>query len=126
MSDAAVKARTGKDWAGWFAALDRAGTASLDRRSIVALLSNTHGVSAWWRQMVAVEYERARGLRARHQTATGYSMAVSRTLATSLPKLYAAAASDATRANQQARGQSRRRGATRDLEVRAWQAAATA
>ena len=86
MSDAAVKARTGKDWAGWFATLDRGGAAALDHKGIVALLSDSHGVTAWWRQMVAVEYERARGLRARHQTASGYSVAVSRTLATSLPK----------------------------------------
>ena len=121
MSDAAVKARTGKDWAGWFAALDRAGAASLDHKRIVALLSNTHGVSAWWRQMVAVEYERARGLRARHQTATGYSVAVSRTLATSLPKLYAAAASDATRARWFPKGKFEGSSRTRDKYFRgAW------
>jgi hypothetical protein len=121
MSDAAVKARTGKDWACWFAALDRAGAASLDHKGIVALLSDTHGVPAWWRQMVAVEYERARGLRARHQTASGYSVAVSRTLATSLPKLYAAAASDATRARWFPRGKFEASSQTRDKYFRgAW------
>lgn len=98
MSDAAVKAKTGKDWAGWFAALDRAEAASLDHKGIVGWLSERHGVPSWWRQMLAVEYERARGLRARHQTSSGYSVAVARTLATSLPRLYAATASNATRA----------------------------
>ena len=29
MSDAAIKAKTGKDWAGWFAALDKAGAAGM-------------------------------------------------------------------------------------------------
>ena len=121
ISDAAVKARTGKDWAGWFAVLDRAGAASLDHKSIVTLLSQAHGVPAWWRQMVAVEYERARGLRARHQTATGYSVAVSRTLSTSLPKLYAAAASDATRAKWFPRGRFEGSSKTRDKYFRgAW------
>ena len=51
MSDAAVKAKTGKDWAGWFAVLDRAGAASFDHKGIVALLSDTHDVPAWWRQI---------------------------------------------------------------------------
>jgi hypothetical protein len=121
MSDAAVKAKTGKDWAGWFAVLDHAGAASLDHKAIVALLSNTHGVPAWWRQMVAVEYERARGLRALHQTASGYSVAVSRTLAISLPKLYAAAASDASRAKWFPKGKFEGSSRTRDKYFRgAW------
>ena len=121
MSDAAVKAKTGKDWAGWFAVLDRAGAASLDHKAIVALLSDTHGVPAWWRQMVAVEYERARDLRARHQTASGYSVAVSRTLATSLPKLYAAAATEATRAKWFPKGKFESSSQTRDKYFRgAW------
>jgi hypothetical protein len=121
MSDAAVKAKTGRDWAGWFAVLDRAGAASLEHKAIVALLSDTHGVPAWWRQMVAVEYERARGLRALHQTASGYSVAVSRTLATSLPKLYAAAASDATRAKWFPKGKFEGSSQTRDKYFRgAW------
>ena len=32
MSDTAVKAKTGKDWAAWFGALDRAGAAKLKAR----------------------------------------------------------------------------------------------
>lgn len=97
MSDAAVKARTGRNWSSWFDALDREKAASLDHKAIVALLSKQFGVPAWWRQMVAVEYERARGLRARHQTASGYSVAVSKTMSASVARLYDAAARDATR-----------------------------
>ena len=92
MSDAAVKARTGKDWAGWFAILDKAGAAKLDHKGIVAILSQKHGVPGWWRQMVTVEYERARGLRAKHETTSGYSVSVSKTIATDLPALFAATA----------------------------------
>jgi len=89
ISDTAVKARTGKDWAAWFATLDRAGAAQLPHREIAQILARRHRVPGWWSQMVSVEYERSRGLRARHQTASGYSVAISRTLQTRLPQLYA-------------------------------------
>jgi len=121
MSDAAVKAGTGRDWAAWFAALDRAGAATLDHKGIVAILTDAHGVPRWWRQMVAVEYERARGLRAPHETATGYSVAVSKTLAISLPKLYAATARDATRAKWFPKGRFESSSRTKDKYFRgAW------
>ena len=86
--DTAVKAKTGKDWAGWFAALDKAGAKRLEHKAIAALLSERHGVPGWWSQMIALQYELARGLRARHETATGYSVSVSKTVGTSLARLY--------------------------------------
>jgi hypothetical protein len=88
ISDTAVRARTGKDWAGWFGALDRAGARKLSHREIAQMLSSRHRVPAWWSQTVAVEYERARGLRERHEGADGFSVAISRTLSTRLPHLY--------------------------------------
>jgi len=91
MSDAAVKAKTGKDWAAWFKLLDAAGARSLEHRAIVTLLSKTHGVPGWWRQMVAVEYERARGLRQVHQKSDGFSVSASKTLAVALPDCFARA-----------------------------------
>jgi hypothetical protein len=97
MSDAAVKARTGKDWAGWFGALDKAGAAKLKHPQIAQLLHEKHGVPGWWSQMVTVEYELARGLRVRHQTATGFSMSASKTIATSLAALYTATSNAAKR-----------------------------
>lgn len=97
MSDAAVAAKTGKDWAGWFAALDRAGAAKLAHREIASLLYDKHGVPGWWCQMVTVEYERARGLRARHQTASGFQVGVTKTIAASVLALYRATASAAAR-----------------------------
>ena len=96
-SDAVVQSKTGKDWAGWFGVLDKAGAAKLSHGPIVAILSEKHGLSSWWRQMVAVEYERARGLRARHETPSGFSVAISKTVATSLGDLYQATVSAAQR-----------------------------
>ena len=97
MSDTAVKAKTEKNWAGWFGALDTAGAARLDHQAIARVLSEKHGLSGWWCQMVTVEYERARGLRVRHETASGFSVASSKTIATTLSHLYAATANPAKR-----------------------------
>jgi hypothetical protein len=97
ISDAAVRARTGKDWAGWFEALDKARATQLAHREIAQLLARRHHLPGWWSQMIAVEYERTHGLRVRHQTADGFAVAVSRTLAARLPQLYAATARPATR-----------------------------
>jgi hypothetical protein len=92
ISDLAVIAKTGKSWDQWFRVLDSAGASRLDHKGIVKLLGARHDIGPWWRQMVTVEYERARGLRVRNQTVLGFSVSVSRTLRTSLPALYAATA----------------------------------
>jgi len=90
MSDLAVVAKTGKTWKQWFGVLDKAGAAKLDHKAIAKLLYGKHGVGPWWSQMVTVEYERARGLRDKHETATGFSVSVSKTLASDLTTLFAA------------------------------------
>ena len=69
VSDAAVRAATGKDWAGWFDVLDKAKAASLSHKDIVKRLNGMHKVPGWWAQNVTVNFERARGLRAKHQKA---------------------------------------------------------
>lgn len=89
MSDEAVKAKTGKDWAQWFAVLDKAKAHTLSHKEIVALLDGKHGVPPWWRQMVTVEYERARGLRARNENAGGFGVGVSKTIGAELGEVYA-------------------------------------
>ena len=43
MTDAAIKATTGKDWAAWFAALDKAGAAQLDHKAIATLAARGYG-----------------------------------------------------------------------------------
>jgi hypothetical protein len=92
LSDASVKAKTGRDWEGWFGLLDEEGAKKLEHKAIARLLSAKYGVPSWWRQTVAVEYERARGLRVPHQNAKGFSVAVSKTVATPLATLYEATA----------------------------------
>jgi hypothetical protein len=97
ITDAAVRARTGKTWAEWFAVLDRVGAARMSHKAIAAYLHESQGCSAWWSQMVTVGYERERGLRVRHQTATGFVAHASRTLPVALPALFAAWESEEAR-----------------------------
>jgi len=91
MTDAAIKARTGKDWMAWFTALDKAGAAKRDHKAIVAL-ARKMGSGRWYGQMVAVSYERARGIRAMNQKCDGeFSVSVTRVMGVPLRDLYAAA-----------------------------------
>jgi hypothetical protein len=92
MSDLAVIAKTGKSWDQWFTLLDKAGAAKLDHKSIVKLVAEKGDAGPWWRQMVTVEYERSRGLRFKHQTVSGFSVSVSKTMACDVAVLYVATA----------------------------------
>jgi hypothetical protein len=98
MTDAAIKDRTGKGWDQWYAALDKAGAAKLDHKGITAILTDKMKVGPWWGQMIAVSYERARGIRAMNQKCDGeFSVSVSKTVPVDLAALYEATASDALR-----------------------------
>lgn len=88
MSDAAVEAKTGKNWKQWFSILDRAGAKKMNHQQIAQYLHDKHAVPPWWTQMVTVNYERARGMRDIHEKPDGYSISVSRTVNTPLGKLY--------------------------------------
>lgn len=88
MSDAAVEAKTGKNWKEWFTFLDKAGARKMSHQEIVKHLSAKHDVGPWWQQMVTVTYEQARGLRDKHQRPEGYQISVSRTVNASLARLY--------------------------------------
>ncbi len=98
ISDATVKARTGRTWPEWFAILDEAGAVKLGHKGIVALLSEHHRVGPWWRQMVTVAYEQERGLRAKHQTPQGFQVSVSKTIGAPVSAVFGAWADDAARA----------------------------
>ena len=97
LSDEAVAAKTGKRWDEWFQLLDAAGAQKLTHPQIVAILAEKYAVEPWWRQMVTVGYERARGLRARNQTTTGYELSASRTITAPIAKVYRAWSDTRTR-----------------------------
>jgi hypothetical protein len=92
IGDDKVKAATGRNWMGWFVILNRAKASALPHREIAALLGGKYGVPPWWRQMIAVEYERARGGRQRHERPGGkFSVSVTKVIPVSLARLFAAA-----------------------------------
>jgi uncharacterized protein YndB with AHSA1/START domain len=91
ISDEAVKAKTGKDWAAWFRILDRAGARKMTHTEIATLLHEKEKVPGWWCQMVAVRWEQERGLRKVFQTCRGdFAANGSRTLAAPLPEVFRA------------------------------------
>lgn len=97
-SDEAVRAKTGKDWTEWFAALDAAGAAQMSHKQIVAHLAANHEIDSWWQQSVTVVYEKARGLRDEHQRPDGYQISGSKTVSVPLSRLFRAWANDGERA----------------------------
>lgn len=98
VSDEAVQKKTGKSWAEWFDLLDAADAASLTHGEIVKLLARDHEIDPWWQQSVTVGYERARGLREKHQGSGGYQVGASKTAGVPVERLYAAWADEALRA----------------------------
>jgi hypothetical protein len=99
MSDAAVEKATGRTWAQWVTVLDRVQAHSWPHPRIATYLSETYQVRSWWRQMVAVGYERIKGLRARGQRRDGgYEATRSKVFGVSVEKLYHAFASERLRA----------------------------
>lgn len=90
ISDAAVKKATGKSWDEWFPLLDDAGAKKLSHPEIVSIVGKEFGAGSWWQQMVTVEYERARGLRVTHETASGFTATASKTVSAPVERVYRA------------------------------------
>ncbi|HXH40889.1 MAG TPA: hypothetical protein VNN08_19845 [Thermoanaerobaculia bacterium] len=91
MSDESVKKATGCDWQRWVVALDKADGKGIPHPELVAHIRETYHTPDWWSQMVAVGYERIRGLRAHGQQRSGdWSITKSKTVAVPLAELYAA------------------------------------
>src|SRR5471032_334725 len=98
MTDAGIKTKTGRDWAYWYAALDKAGASKMDHKAIVAILYGKMKVGPWWSQMIAVSYERARGIRAMNQKCDGeFSVSVTKVMPVGLTELFAATTDPKTR-----------------------------
>lgn len=90
ISDEAVQAKTGKNWAEWFALLDAADAMKLSHKEIAAYVHDVLHCPPWWSQMVTVGYERVRGLRDKHEAADGYQMSASKTVPVPVESLYQA------------------------------------
>lgn len=82
-SDEKIAVVTGKPWDAWFAVLDQWGARGRSHRETAAYLMNEQGVAGWWAQTITVFYQRARGLRLKHQQADGFTVYASKTVAVS-------------------------------------------
>jgi len=81
MTEAAITAGSGAGWDHWFRLLDGWGASERSHTEIARFVRDEQGVNGWWAQAVTVGYERARGLRAMHQTTRGFEVSVSKTVA---------------------------------------------
>jgi hypothetical protein len=98
MSDAAIKKGTGCTWDKWVKSLDHNGAKNMSHAEIAELARKKYKAPPWWSQMVAVGYERIRGLRVRGQQRDGtYQASKSRTFNVPVDVLYGAWSDAATR-----------------------------
>jgi hypothetical protein len=89
-SDDKVQEATGKQWNAWFSILDRWGARERKHAETAAFLMHEHDVPGWWAQTITVWYERARGMRLKHQQADGFTIYASKTIAVPLDVLFEA------------------------------------
>lgn len=89
-SEETIRRGTGRGWDEWFAILDDWGAAQHSHTEIARWLVAEYDISGWWSQSVTVSYERARGLRAKHQVNKGFTVSVNRTVGVPAEHLSAA------------------------------------
>lgn len=97
MSDDAIRRGTGKTWDEWFGLLDAWSGTDHNHTEIARYVYETFGIDGWWAQGVTVGYERARGMRARHETATGFVVNASKTIAAPVERVFTAFVDDTLR-----------------------------
>ncbi len=90
MSDEAIQRGSGKSWDEWLALLDAWGAIERTHTEIARHVAESYGVPGWWAQGVTVGYERARGLRKRHETNDGFAASASKTIPVPVERLYQA------------------------------------
>lgn len=90
MSDESILRGSGKTWDEWLALLDAWGARDRTHTQIARYVRDDLGVDGWWAQTVTVGYERARGMRAKHQVVGGFSASVSRTFPIPVERLFPA------------------------------------
>lgn len=90
ISDPAVTKATGKGWDHWFKVLDRFDVKKNGHAPAAKHLHEKHGTGDWWSQMIVVQYERARGLREKHQKPDGFQISAARTIAAPVGAVYKA------------------------------------
>src|SRR3954467_15152409 len=98
MSDEKIKEKTGCTWEKWVYALDRKKAYELSHTELAKLIKEKYKTPDWWTQMVAVGYERIKGLRRRGQARDGsFAASKSRTFSVPVETLFEAWTNTKTR-----------------------------
>jgi hypothetical protein len=96
-SDERLTEATGHDWDAWLTVLDRWGARDRKHREIAEYLIAEHSVPSWWVQAITTGYERARGMRLKHQQPDGFTVYASKTVAVPIGVLFDAFVDQRTR-----------------------------
>jgi hypothetical protein len=88
VSDQKIKEATGRTWEAWLSILDRWGARDRKHGETVDFLMTQHDVEGWYAQAITVGYERARGMRLKHQQADGFTISASKTIAVPIDVLF--------------------------------------
>lgn len=87
-SDEKLTEATGQDWEAWLSLLDRWGARDQKHGATVDFLMTQHGVPGWWAQAITTGYERARGMRLKHQQPDGFTVYASKTVGVPIGVLF--------------------------------------
>jgi hypothetical protein len=87
-SDEKLTEATGRDWQAWLSLLDRWGARDRKHRETVDYLIGEHTVPGWWAQAITTGYERAHGLRLKHQQPDGFTIYASKTISVPIDVLF--------------------------------------
>jgi uncharacterized protein YndB with AHSA1/START domain len=90
VSEEKLKEATGRRWEAWFSILDRWGARDRKHGEMVGFLMDEHDVEGWYAQAITVGYERARGMRLKHQQADGFTVYASKTIAVPVEDVFKA------------------------------------
>ena len=103
-SDEKLSEATGRDWDAWLSVLDRWGARDRKHGETADFLMSEHAVPGWWAQCITTGYERARGMRLKHQQPNGFTVYASRTVGVPIGVLFSAFADDGARSRWLADG----------------------
>lgn len=87
-SDEKITDVTGQGWEAWLSLLDRWGARDRNHGDTVNFLIAEHAVPGWWAQTITTGYERARGMRLKHQQPDGFTIYASRTVGVPIGVLF--------------------------------------
>ena len=97
VSDEKIAEKTGKTWDEWFSILDAWGAKKRTHTEIARYVNGDLGVDGWWAQTVTTFYERARGMRLKHQKHDGFEVSASKTINAPVKKVFDAFVQDRLR-----------------------------